>query len=275
MTTRIAAPSVLASHLREAGVRPAREFGQHFLVDGNLVQKIVDATGVGPGDPVLEIGAGAGVLTSALVETGARVCAIELDRRLGPILRQTVGDRAQVIFEDALEADWEKAAGAPLGEVTIVSNLPYNITSPVLVRLLGAPFRRAVLMMQEEVGTRLLAPPGERDRGSLTLLVESRADARFLFRVGPKAFFPPPKVGSAVLLLTPAHKSLHAQTESVWKGLFRYRRKTIRKGLQEAFDLTPAQALSTLETAGLETDLRPEDLALSQFDNLARALFPV
>lgn len=253
-------------------IRPSKGLGQNFLVDQNIARKIVDAVQVTPDLPVLEIGPGTGALTRLLVEDGADVTAIEIDLRLKPLLEETLGDRARLIFQDALEGDWEGALGRPMDGVTVVSNLPYAITSPLLVKLLRSSFKRAVLMMQEEVAERILAPSGARARGSLTLLVESRAAGRCLFRVGPQAFHPKPKVSSAVVELRPVTRSLHPLVEDVWKGLFAYRRKSVRKGLREAFGVGPEEASHVLGEAGVAELARPEELTLDAFDALARAI---
>lgn len=262
----------LLARLSAGGIRPSKRLGQNFLVDRRVARRIADVAVRAPGEPVLEIGPGTGVLTHELVAIGASVVALELDRRLEPYLAESVGRDVRLLFGDALKVDWTEALGRPLAQATVVSNLPYAITSPFLVRLLTNPFSRAVLMIQEEVADRLVAPVGSRQRGSLTLLREARAKAKKLFRVGPQAFTPRPKVTSAVVLFEAEPKELHPGTENTWKRLFGFRRKALRKALRDAFGLDAESAVALLREAGIDELARAEDLSLDEFDALARGM---
>lgn len=255
------------------GIRPAKGLGQNFLVDPTVIRRIVDAVHVLPGDNVLEIGPGTGALTVPLAEAGAALTAIEVDYRLEPLLEAAVPPSVRLVFSDALTLNWAEVSPGPLEGTTIVSNLPYAITSPILVKLLSRPFRRAVVMVQSEVADRLLAPPGSKDRGSLSLLREAHAEGQRLFEVRPESFFPRPKVASAVLELRHRPFSLHPRTEEVWKGLFTYRRKTLRRGLREAFPVTAEEAVHILGESELPEMARPEDLTLDEFNRLALNIF--
>mgnify|MGYP001078652626 CR=1 FL=1 len=201
---RGATARLLADH----GVHPRKELGQHFLVDPNLVRRIVAAAGVGPGDRVLEIGAGAGTLTRALAASGASVLAYEIDPRLAPVLEAALAGvpNAEVRFEDAAGLD-PAALGA--GPWVMVANLPYNVGTPLLLRLLReAPaIERFVVMLQREAVERLAAPPGSRTYGLPSVVVQLHGSISIAFRVPATVFLPPPKVESAVAVIrrTPAN----------------------------------------------------------------------
>jgi len=262
----------LLARLSAGGIRPSRSLGQNFLVDRKVARRIAEVAVTAPGERVLEIGPGTGILTQELVTMGAEVVALELDRRLEPYLVESVGNDVRLVFADALEVDWAEVMGGALTRATVVSNVPYAITSPILVKLLSQPFERAVLMVQEEVADRLVAPVGSRQRGSLTLLREARARAKKVLCVGPQAFAPRPKVTSAVVLFEGEPKDLHPRTEKTWKGLFRYRRKAVRKALRDAFGLDAEHAMTLLREAGIDELARAEDLSLTEFDALARGM---
>jgi len=260
--------------LEDQGFRPAKGLGQNFLVDRSVVRRIVDAVHALPGDSVLEIGPGLGALTVPLAQAGANVSAVEVDERLRRPLEARLPEGVRLVIGDALALDWREVSPGALEDTLVVSNLPYGITSPLIIKLLSAPFGRAILMVQSEVAERMTAGAGRRERGSLTLLVESRSKVRRLFDVRPEAFFPRPKVASSVLELAPSHPPVHTRSEEVWKGLFSYRRKTLRRGLREAFGLSSEGSAEVLRQAGVREAARPEDLSLDDFSRLASSLFP-
>ncbi len=188
--------------LAEHGVHPRKELGQHFLVDPNLVRRIVAVSGVGPGDRVLEIGAGAGTLTRGLAAAGARVLAYEIDRRLRPVLEAALAGVAgvEVRYEDASGLDPE---GLGEGPWVMVANLPYNVGTPLLLRLLReAPaITRFVVMLQREAVERLAAAPGSRVYGLPSVVVRLHGTVGVAFRVPATVFLPPPRVESAVAVI--------------------------------------------------------------------------
>ena len=190
---------LLARH----GVRPTKHLGQHFLVEPNVVWRIVEIAGVTPRSRVVEVGAGAGTLTRALVAAGARVVAYEIDESLRPVLAETVGETAEVRFADAVEVDWE--AALPDGEWVMVANLPYNVGTPLVLDLLRKAPRvvRFVVMLQKESIDRLAARPGTRAYGLPSVVVGLHGAIRVALRVPAHLFVPPPKVESAVVRLVP------------------------------------------------------------------------
>lgn len=274
-------PRRLRARLADLGLRPSRRLGQHFLLDRRAFERIVDLAAPGPGDAVLEVGPGTGVLTRLLAERAGRVVAIEADRRFEPLLREVLADRpnAQVVFGDALALDWQPLlAGWPGGRL-FAANLPYGITSPVLLRLVdpALALRRAVVMVQREVAERLVAAPGSKAYGALTVAVRLRAQVDLAFRVGRERFWPRPEVESAVVVITPVDRSwpLPAdRIEPVVRAVFRARRKTLRNALATGLGLPRPQAERALAGAGIDGERRPETLSPEEFARLAAALLP-
>ncbi len=246
-------------------LRLSKGLGQHFLVDKNLLSAIVRAAGVRPGDRVYEVGPGAGALTRALLEAGAQVTAIEKDRRLLPLLAEVTGGRAELVVADALDYPWE---AVPEGSV-FVANLPYNVATPLLLRLLAAGrFRRLVVMVQREVADRLVAGPGGKDYGPLALKVQELAEVEKLRDVPPSVFFPPPRVTSAIVRLTPRGARPDPGYFRFLEAAFRHRRKTLRKNLEAAgYDRAAVEA--ALRAVGLDPRVRPEAVPPEAF----RALY--
>jgi 16S rRNA (adenine1518-N6/adenine1519-N6)-dimethyltransferase len=260
---RGATARLLAAH----GVHPRKELGQHFLVDPNLVRRIVAVAGVGPGDRVLEIGAGAGTLTRGLAAAGARVLAYEVDPRLRPVLEaalEGVGG-VEVRYEDA--SDLEPAA---LGEGpwVMVANLPYNVGTPLLLRLLRqAPaITRFVVMLQREAVERLAAPPGSRVYGLPSVVVRLHGTVEVALRVPATVFLPPPRVESAVAVIrrTPAHPRAE-RAIFLAAAAFGQRRKMLRRSLAGVL----GDAAAVLAAAGLDSTRRAEELAPEDYLRLA------
>ena len=260
---RGATARLLAAH----GVHPRKELGQNFLVDPNLVRRIVAVAGVGPGDRVLEIGAGAGTLTRGLAAAGARVLAYEVDPRLRPVLEaalEGVGG-VEVRYEDASGLD-----PAALGEGTwvMVANLPYNVGTPLLLRLLReAPaITRFVVMLQREAVDRLAAAPGSRTYGIPSVVVQLHGVVAVALRVPPTVFLPAPRVESAVAVIrrTPAHP-LTERAIGLAAAAFGQRRKMLRRSLAGAL----ADPVAALVAAGIDPTRRAEDLAPGDYLRLA------
>ncbi|MGH9673923.1 MAG: 16S rRNA (adenine(1518)-N(6)/adenine(1519)-N(6))-dimethyltransferase RsmA [Bryobacteraceae bacterium] len=233
-----------------------RRLGQHFLIRERTLARIASAACPAPGAMVLEIGAGTGALTRRLLDRAARVIAVEIDDRLADRLAQRfAGDtRLEIVQEDIRGLDL-----ARWGAVTVAGNLPYYATSPIIERVLGlgALLERAVLLVQKEVAHRLIATPGGRDYGFLTVRTQLFARAEMLFTVPPQAFRPPPKVDSAVVLLTPRTLSGGFDYAAFleFAGLcFHHKRKTLRNNLSGAY---PREALADLGST------RAEELALA------------
>jgi 16S rRNA (adenine1518-N6/adenine1519-N6)-dimethyltransferase len=249
-------------------VRLRPSLGQHFLTEPNTVRRIVEIAGVGPSSQVVEIGAGAGTLTRALANTGARVIAYEIDEALRPVLAEVVGDRAEIRFEDAADVDFESAL--PPGEWSLVANLPYNVGTPIVLGLLRSVSRvvRFVVMLQREAVERLAAPPGSKTYGLPSVIVALNGSIRIALRVPPHLFVPAPKVESAVAVIdrAPADHAAERAIE-IAAGAFGQRRKMVRTSLRGVL-ADPAAALAV---AGIDPTSRAEDLSPSDYLRLAAA----
>lgn len=268
------------SHLlRELQGRARKRFGQHFLASPGILNRIVAGAEVGEGSRVVEIGPGLGALTETLLDAGCSVLAVELDRDLAAFLRERLEDRPLTLVEaDAAKVDWATLLDGD-GWVC-VANLPYNVGTTITTRLLQHPGKltHLVLMLQKEVAMRMVAPPGARNRGSLSVFVEARAAGRTVVKVPPGAFHPPPKVDSAVIRL-----DLYAEPqtdgvdpdhlERVVKAGFAQPRKAVRNPLSRRWPR--AGVTEALAAAGLKTSVRPAELTLADWIAVARALPPV
>jgi 16S rRNA (adenine1518-N6/adenine1519-N6)-dimethyltransferase len=264
--------------IRRHGLAAKKSLGQNFLLDLNLTGRIARAAGPLDGVAVLEVGAGPGGLTRALLREGARrVVAIELDQRAIAALEEIaarVGGRLAVVAGDALEFDPRPLLGP--GPARVVANLPYNIATALLVSWLTAEpwppwFDRLVLMFQREVAERIVAPPGGKSYGRLSVLTQWRTQPRRLFDVRPSAFVPPPKVTSTLVELVPRERPLAADRgalERVTAAAFGQRRKMLRQSLRTL----GADPLPLLAEAGIEPTARAEDIPVEGFVALARAL---
>jgi 16S rRNA (adenine1518-N6/adenine1519-N6)-dimethyltransferase len=258
----------LAAH----GLLAKKAFGQHFLLDLNITRKIARLAAVGEGDRVIEVGPGPGGLTRALLETGARVTAVEKDERFRPLLEElaAVAPHLALIFDDALKVDEAGLAdGAP---AHLVANLPYNVGTALLIKWLTGPWTPAslTLMFQREVADRIVAAPGDDAYGRLAVLVQATCTAQRVMDVPARAFTPPPKVDSAVVRLVPRPDRLEPEMlkalERVTAAAFGQRRKMLRSSLKvlggEAF----------IEAAGLDPQARAETIDLDGFLRLAASL---
>lgn len=277
----LADPRALESVLRRHGVRAATGIGQHFLVDPTVLAAIVDAAELGLDDDVLEVGPGPGVLTASLASRARTVTAVELDQRMVEILEDTLRGRENVraVRADALEVDLYSLGERP--PTRIVANLPYQITTPLLERFLTDRRRPplVVVLVQEEVARRMAAEAGSaapRERGFLSVLVQSFADVRIVRRVAPSAFRPPPRVSSAVVALrTHARPAFAPLPQGAFLRLvsdvFRHRRKQLRGALGHEAGLARGRADAALAAAGIDPTRRPEELSLGEWVALARA----
>ena len=246
-------------------MKPKKRFGQHFLRNRGAVEKIVAAVEPQPGEVIVEIGPGEGVLTEKLLEI-APVIAIEIDRDLAPALKTRFGERLEVRNEDALEAL------LPQQPYRAVGNLPYNVGTPILRRVIADEhWKRAVFMLQKEVADRLIAKPGEEDYGYLTLYTQVYATAKRLMTLEPKSFYPPPKVRSAVVVLEPDRKP-YASPEllDLLSTAFRMRRKTLVNNLMTI--ASRDQVVDALRSLGIDERIRAEELSLEQFELVRKAV---
>jgi 16S rRNA (adenine1518-N6/adenine1519-N6)-dimethyltransferase len=263
--------------------RARKRFGQHFL-ESAWVTRLVNLVDPQPEDTFLEIGPGRGALTRVLAPRVARVIAVEIDRDLATALPSTVPTNVMVIEADFLAVDIEQRLDGVQDEVRpirVIGNLPYNISSPILFKLLAAAdegrrFSDATLMLQKEVVDRVTAGPGSGDYGTLAIQVARVADAARLLTLPPGAFRPPPKVTSAVLQLRfrPATVDVGRPDvfEKVVRGIFLQRRKTLGNALKPVADAMGRSAATVLEQAGVDPTRRPETLAIDEVARICRAM---
>ncbi|GMV37300.1 MAG: ribosomal RNA small subunit methyltransferase A [Fimbriimonadales bacterium] len=266
-------PSDIRSLLAELGIRPRKAWGQHFLCDRNALRRIVDAAELAEGEAVLEIGPGLGALTEALLARGHSVVAVERDPHLVDSLRAWAAPGLEIVHADFLRYDLEEALTK--GVESVVSNLPYCITTPVLERLLPERrIRRMVLTVQREVADRLRAAPGSREYGSLSVFAQHHTVVRSLFTLSPRLFYPPPEVESAVVRMDRRQSGMSEGEErclrDIVRAAFGGRRKTLRNSLQTLVSRERAEAL--LAEVGVDPQRRAETLSVDTFEELARRL---
>ncbi len=263
-----------------------KKYGQNFLIDTNILKKIVDASCITEQDCVLEIGPGIGTMTQYLAKSAKEVIAVEIDRALIPILEDTLSgyDNVTIINEDILKLDIgrmveEKNEGRA---IKVVANLPYYITTPIIMGLLEGhvPIESITIMVQKEVADRMQTGPGTKDYGALSLAVQYYTKPEIVAQVTPACFMPKPKVGSAVIRLARHEKPpVDVDDEklmfSVIRASFNQRRKTLVNGLANdpKLGISKEKALEVLETMGLPSTVRGEALSLKEFAQLSNLLF--
>ncbi|MCI9667606.1 MAG: 16S rRNA (adenine(1518)-N(6)/adenine(1519)-N(6))-dimethyltransferase RsmA [Angelakisella sp.] len=254
----------------------SKALGQNFIVNPSVCPRIAEEGGAAPGVGVIEIGAGIGVLTAELACRADKVVCIEIDSRLLPILAETLGEFQNVTIrnEDVMKADLPAiiAKEFPGMEVVVCANLPYYITSPILMSLLEQqlPIRSITVMVQREAARRICAPPGSRESGAISAAVRYYSEPRILFPVSRGSFLPAPEVDSSVIRLdvlsAPAVQVKSQETFfAVVRGAFSQRRKTILNTLSAALGLTKEELRPLLEAAGVSPGVRAEELTLPQF----------
>ena len=260
--------------------RARKRFGQHFL-ESAWVNKLIAALGTAAGDTFLEIGPGRGALTRALAPHVARIVAVEIDRDLADALPAHAPPNVRVVTGDFLTIDLDEVLREEPRPLRVVGNLPYNVSSPILFRLLhaadqGQRFRDATLMLQKEVADRLAATVGTAGYGALAIQVALLADVDQLLTLPPGAFRPPPKVTSAVVRLRfrapAADVGDQAAFERVVRGVFRQRRKTLLNALRPVAESFGRSAPQVIELAGLDPSKRPETLTVDEMARLSRAV---
>lgn len=284
---KLSNPQVTIETIKKYDFVFQKKFGQNFLIDSHVLNKIITAAGVTKEDVVLEIGPGFGTMTQYLAEAAREVIAVEIDKALIPVLQETLKDydNITVINEDILKVDIaalvkEKNAGKP---IKVVANLPYYITTPIIMGLFEShvPLENITVMVQKEVAARMQAGPGTKDYGALSLAVQFYAEPYIVANVPPNCFIPRPNVGSAVIRLTkwenpPVSVKDEAFLFSLIRASFNQRRKTLQNSLVNGgIGITKEQVVSALEEMELSPTIRGEALTLEQFAVLSDTISPI
>ena len=267
--------------LKKNGFRFEKRYGQNFLTDENLLAEIVDKTGVGENDTVVEIGVGAGTLTAALSKKVKRVIGFEIDKKLQPVLAETLGDakNVEIVYKDVMKtptADIENIAG---GRFSIVANLPYYITTPILMKFLEESDKVDLIAVtvQEEVADRMCAKPSTADYGALTLAIDVIGNAKKVMRIPRDKFYPAPNVDSAVAVIEiNRNKFAGVDTKAfrcVVRSAFASRRKTLVNNLMQSFGVSREQAEEAVMAVKGDKTARGETLSTEEFVALSR-IFP-
>jgi len=284
-TGKLSNPQNTIQVIQKHGFAFQKKFGQNFLIDAHVLDKIIAAAGVTADDMVLEIGPGIGTMTQYLAERARQVTAVEIDTNLIPILKETLSDydNVTVINEDILKVDIKKLAeeynaGKP---IKVVANLPYYITTPIIMGLFesGVPIDNITVMVQKEVADRMQVGPGSKDYGALSLAVQYYAEPYIVANVPPNCFIPRPNVGSAVIRLTryqepPVQVKDPKLMFKLIRASFNQRRKTLLNGLNNSPELSfgKEQIAAAIEQLGVPAAVRGEALTLEQFARLSDLL---
>ena len=275
--------------MEKYGIHTKKGFGQNFLTDLNVLKNIVSAAEITRDDNVIEIGPGIGALTEQLAQAAGEVLALEIDQDLIPVLAEVLApyDNVTVLNQDVLQANLPELIKQqftdPSRPIKVVANLPYYITSPILMNLLASPveWSSITVMMQKEVAQRLTAKPGTKQYGALTLAIEYQMDAEVAFNVSRHSFIPAPNVDSAIVVLKQRQQPLTTKPFDKQKlmgfirGCFAHRRKSLWNNLQTVIgkdENIKAKMTKVLEKIEISPQLRPEKLTLAQFINLLNAL---
>lgn len=275
--------SVIRDILSRHGFTFSKALGQNFLVNPSVCPRMADAAVEGGHTGALEIGPGIGVLTRELLERAEKVVAVELDRRLLPVLEETLGryDNFKVVNADVLALDLNRliAEEFPGMDVVVCANLPYYITSPVIMKLLEdrLPVKTITVMVQKEAAVRLCAEPGTRDSSAITAAVRYYCTPELLFHVSAGSFMPAPRVDSAVIRLRLHEPQVHPKDEKTFfrviRAAFAQRRKTVLNSLSSSLSLDKATARDILMSAGVDPTARAERLTLEAFAAIADAVY--
>ena len=271
----IANPSATRHILKKFKLRAVKGLGQNFLIDSDIVRRIVDAADIKSGDEVLEIGPGIGTLTQGLLEAGALVTAVEIDKKLPAVLKETLAgyENFRLIEGDILKINLSELMPR---RFKVVANLPYYITTQILLTLLekNLPVTKVVTMVQREVAERMTALPGSKIYGALSIAVQFRSEARIAFEVPPKSFLPPPEVTSAVVVCDIRKFPLELDENffnKIVRAAFAQRRKTLLNSLTGA-GFSREKILSALGISGIDGSRRAETLSLEEFAKISAAL---
>lgn len=251
--------SELIPFLKEQKIKPKKGLSQNFLIDPNIVKKMVAIADVRDGEVVMEIGPGPGILTKGLLGTGARVYAVEIDGFWAKELERLQNGRLRVIQSDILKFQMEELPG----DIKVIGNLPYHITTPILEKLFFRPFKSITVMVQKEVGQRMMAKVGSKDFGSLSLFVQYHTQIMGSFLVPPGCFYPKPKVDSMVLCLE--KKENPCANEEFLFGFIRKAFQKRRKMICNTLGKERSEVVRALKNIGMREDARPENVSLEQW----------
>lgn len=275
--------SVIRDVLSRHGFSFSKGLGQNFLINPTVCPRMAELGNAQPGWGMIEIGAGVGVLTAELAQRADKVVCIEIDSRLLPILDETLAefDNIKIVNEDVLKVDLHRLIAEEFGEmpVAVCANLPYYITSPIIMNLLESrlPISSLTVMVQKEAAQRICALPGSREVGAVSIAVRYYCEPQVLFQVSRGSFMPAPDVDSTVIRLDirkepPVQVKKESDFFRVVKAAFSQRRKTLSNALSSGLSLSKAQANELLEKAGVAANLRAEQLSMQQFADIANAL---
>jgi 16S rRNA (adenine1518-N6/adenine1519-N6)-dimethyltransferase len=271
----------IKKELAEYGLVPKKGWGQHFLIDQNILNKVIRTAQVGKEDVVLEVGPGLGEMTLALARQVKKVIAIEIDPKLVEILKKKMKDcpNVELVKGDILKVDFNQFLNREGQPIKVVANLPYQISTPLLFRFIESKeaFSTLTLMLQKEVAERMVAPPGQKEYGPLSIFVQFISNLSIRFLIKPSAFFPPPKVESAVVHMTWKERPMMELRDEEWfkrvvRACFGYRRKTLINALKHSDLSLPHDIELRMEKIGIDPRRRPETLTIQEFALLAEAL---
>lgn len=283
MTNNLTSLSYIKQLSRKYGFKFDKKYGQNFIINPSVCPRIADSAGIDENSGVIEIGTGIGVLTSRLAQRAKKVVALEIDTSLQPILAETLAeyDNIKVIYQDVLKTDIARLIKQEFGDmpVSVRANLPYYITSPIIMKLLeeNLPIDNITVMVQKEAAARICAAAGSREAGAISLAVQYYSRPQVCFNVSPGSFYPPPKVTSSVIRLDiKKEKDVHPASEKnmfrLIKAAFGQRRKTFVNSVSANLSLPKAQVESALSATGLDLMVRPEKLTLKEFAALSDIL---
>ena len=279
---KLSNPQVTIDIIKKYNFAFQKRFGQNFLIDGHVIEKIISAADITREDTVLEIGPGIGTMTQYLAESAGKVYAVEIDKNLLPVLEETLAeyDNVQVVNQDILKVDIRELVG-DVSSLKVVANLPYYITTPIIMGLFEnhIPANSITVMVQKEVALRMQAEPGTKDYGALSLAVQFYAEPYIVANVPPNCFMPRPNVGSAVIRLKSWDKPpISVNDERLMfrliRASFNQRRKTLQNGINNSPDLpfNKEEVVGALREMGLSESIRGEALTLAQFAQLSDIL---